>query len=150
MASKYYKWNKRGSKIIINSGYKTFDNYIDCISRGNCLSRGQKSFYIRPFMETKCNENNFELGHLRNYDLSMFNEDLDSNVKDYVNEITVNNGCILYEFYTYKNYVKKKVGYIVEQNGNFKIFVSGYYSRDKKRKCLEFIVNILKEELGVI
>ena len=145
MESKYYKWNKRGSRIIINSGYKTFDNYIVCISRGNVLGGGQTSFYIRPYNEITCNGKTFEKGYLRDYDLSMFSG-LDYDVKEYVKNITANQGCVLYKFYTYKYGIENIVGYIVEQNDNFKIFNNNYYYKNKKQKCLEFIVKILKEK----
>lgn len=143
--SKYYKWNKRGSRIIIDSGYKTFDNYIVCISKGQVFGGGQTSFYIRAFNETICNGNIREKGHLRNYDLSMFTN-LDYRVKKYVESITENKGCMLYKFYTYKNGIENLVGYIVEQNNEYKIFNTSYYSKIKKQKCLEFIVKILEEK----
>ena len=47
--SKYYTWKKGGNKININTGFKSFDDYIVCISKGSCVGRGQTSFYIRPF-----------------------------------------------------------------------------------------------------
>ena len=145
MESKLYKWNKRGSRMIVDSGYKTFDNYIVAISHGNCVGGGQYSLYIRPFNETECYENTKEKGYYRNYDLSMFNR-LNSNVKNYVESITENKGCILYEFYTMKNGEYNRIGYIVEQEGNYKIFNNNYYAWGKKQKCLEFIVEVLKEK----
>ncbi|MBR2652848.1 MAG: hypothetical protein IKC22_00785 [Bacilli bacterium] len=148
MESKYYKWNKRGSRIIIDSGYKTFDNYIVCISRGNVVGGGQTSFYIRPYNEITCNGKTFEKGHLRNYDLSMFSG-LDYEVRKYVESITTNQSCVLYKFYTYKHGIENQVGYIVEQNGNFKIFNNSYYSKNKKQKCLEFITKILQEKYEI-
>lgn len=145
MESKYYKWNKRGSRIIIDSGYKTFDNYIVCITTGQVIGGGQTSFHIRAFNDIECNGNNYEKGHLQNYDLSMF-DNLDYNVRQYVKSITKNKGCMLYEFYTYKNENKNLVGYIIEQDNNYKIFNNSYYSWNKKQKCLEFIVKILQEK----
>ena len=148
MESKYYKWNKRGSRIIIDSGYKTFDNYINCISRGNVIGCGQTSLYIRAYNNTTCNGKTYEInekGELRNVDLIPFGN-IDNNVRQYIEHITTDKSCILYEFYTYKNGVKNKVGYIVEQNGEFTIFNNSYYSKNKKQKCLEFITKILEEE----
>lgn len=148
MGNKYYKWNKRGSRIIIDTGYKTFDNYIVCITTGQCIGGGQTSFYIRPYNETTCNGLEHEKGYLRNYDLSMFNNNLDYQVKEYVKNITENKGCLLYEFYTYKNGVENIVGFIVEQNDNYKIFNNSYYARAKKQKCLETIVKVLRNKRG--
>ena len=145
MESKYYKWNKRGSRIIIDTGYKTFDNYIVCISNGQCIGGGQTSFHIRPYNEILCNNTTFEKGHLRNYDLSMFHN-LDYQVRKYVESITENKGCLLYKFYTYKNGVENIVGFIVEQNDNYKIFNNSYYARAKKQKCLETIVKVLRNK----
>lgn len=145
MKSKYYKWNKRGSRIIIDSGYKTFDNYIDCISTGQVIGHGQFSWHIRPYNEIKCNGNIHEKGYLQNYDLSMF-DNLNYDVRQYVKNITKNKGCMIYEFYTYKHDTKNKIGYIVEQDNKFTIFNDSYYSWNKKQKCLEFIVKILQEE----
>lgn len=143
--SKYYKWNKRGSRIIIDTGYKTFDNYIVCISRGQVIGGGQTSFSIRPYNETTCNGNNCEKGYLQKCDLDMFSP-LDSNVYEYVRKITQDKGCMLYRFYTYKNNKMNIVGYIVEQDNKFKIFNNSCYAKAKKQKCLETIVKVLEEE----
>ena len=148
MQSKYYKWNKRGSRIIIDSGYKTFDKYIIAISVGNV--GGQFSNYIRAYNNVECNGATYEKGHLRDYDLSIFHN-LDNNVKEFVKSITNDKSCILYEFYTYTKGKRNKVGYIVEQdNGTYSIFNNSYYAWEKKQKCLEFITKILKEEREVI
>lgn len=151
MQSKYYKWNKRGSRIVIDSGYKEFDNYIVSIGVGNVIGGGQFSNYIRSYNTIQCGfKEEYEKGFLRDYDLSLF-KDLDEEVKNYVKDITQNNACILYEFYTYKYGDKNIVGYIVEQeNGIFKIFNNNKKYWSKKQKCLELIKNILMEEREVI
>lgn len=144
--SKYYTWNKRGSRIVIDTGYKTFDNYIVCINRGNVVGGGQLSCYIRPYTETKCNGYDFKLGELRDTDLSNFNN-LWGGVSEYVKSITNTRPCILYKFYTYKQGRENVVGYIVEQDGQYKTFVYGNDRiREKKLKCLDYIIQILKEE----
>jgi hypothetical protein len=145
--SKYYKWNKRGSRIIIDTGYKTFDKFIVCISKGQVIGGGQLSLYIRSYNETTCNGNNYQKGYLQDYDLKMF-ANLDYDVESYVKSITKDKGCMLYKFYTYKDlYHENVVGYIVEQNNKFEIFNTSYYSKQKKQKCLETIVKVLEEEI---
>ena len=142
--SKYYKWNKRGSKIIIDTGYKSFDNYIVCIAKGNVLGGGQTSYYIRPRKETKCNNENYPMGELREHDLSVFN--LTAQVKKYVESITEDKGCMLYEFYFYRDTQLHVVGYITEQDNKYEILLYDHKNYDKKIKCLEYIIKILEEK----
>ena len=146
MENKLYKWNKSGSKIIINTGYREFDNYINCISKGNVISRGQLSGYIRPYNKVVCNGITNNKGQLRDYDLNMF-RNLSSIVKDYIKNITNNEWCILYQYSTKKGVF----GYIVEQNNNYKIFIKdsqflGNKRLEQRYNCLEYVVEILKEE----
>lgn len=143
MKSKYYKWNKTGMKIIIDTGYKAFDNYISCISKGNCIGRGQLSFYVRPYNETTCNNQEFSKGHLRNYDLNMFSY-IPYNVRDFIENITTDKGCVLYEFSTRSCLF----GCIVEQDNKYYKFVIGNNSLTKREKCLNYIIKILKEKRG--
>lgn len=142
--SKYYKWNKRGSKIIIDTGYKSFDNYIVCIAKGNVLGGGQISNYIRPRTETKCNNENYPMGELREHDLSIFN--LTAQVKKYVESITEDKGCMLYEFYFCRDTQLHVVGYITEQDNKYEILLYDHKNYDKKIKCLEYIIKILEEK----
>lgn len=141
--SKYYTWKKGGNKININTGFKSFDDYILCISRGSCVGRGQTSFYIRPFNETYCNGRENEKGHLRDYDLSMFGNLLDTTIKNKVKSITDTVGCMLYAFSTKRGVF----GYIIEQNNEYDLYIPPYQTcRDKKYNCLKYIEMILKEE----
>lgn len=151
MESKYYKWNKRGSRIIIDSGYKTFDNQVVCISTGNVIGGCQYSTYVRPYNETICNGNVYEKGYLRDYDMKYLEIpqylNTNINIKDYIYDITQYKSCIVYQFSTYNNNNTKNIfGIIVEQDNEFKIFNTSYINYNKKQKCLEFIVKILKEE----
>ena len=141
--SKYYTWKKGGNKININTGFKSFDNYIVCISRGSCVGRGQTSFYIRPFNQTYCNGRENEKGHLRDYDLSIFGDLLDTTIKNKVKSITDTVGCMLYVFSTKRGVF----GYIIEQNNKYELYIPPYQiCRDKKYNCLKYIEMILKEE----
>ena len=140
--SKYYTWGKSGNKIHLNSGFRAFDDYIDCISKGNCIGRGQISFHIRPYNEIECNGNIREKGHLRDFDLSMFGNMLDSTIINKVKDKTENVGCMLYAFST-RNGV---FGYIIEQNGKYDYYIPPYQKcYGKKMFCLKFITKILEE-----
>ena len=141
--SKYYTWKKGGNKININTGFKSFDNYIVCISSGNCIGKGQISFYIRPYNETFCNGKENKLGCLRDYDLSMFGNLLDTTIKNKVKSITESVGCTLYAFSTKRGVF----GYIIEQNNKYDLYIPPYQiCKDKKYNCLKYIEMILKEE----
>lgn len=141
--SKYYTWKKGGNKINIDTGFKSFDDYILCISKGSCIGRGQTSFYIRPFNQTYCNGRENEKGHLRDYDLSMFGNLLDATIKNKVKSITDTVGCTLYAFSTKRGVF----GYIIEQNNNYDLYIPPYQiCRKKKYNCLKYIEMILKEE----
>ena len=141
--SKYYTWKKGGNKINIDTGFKSFDNYVLCISRGSCVGRGQTSFYIRPFNETYCNGRENEKGHLRDYDLSIFGNLLDTTIKNKVKSITDTVGCMLYAFSTKRGVF----GYIIEQNNKYDLYIPPYQIRKKKKyNCLKYIEMILKEE----
>lgn len=145
MESKFYKWNKRGSRIIIDTGYKTFDKQIQCISTGNVISDCQLSFYIRAYNNTNCNNNIFKKGELRQVDLNCF-KNLNKEVRNYIISITEDNSCILYQFNTKDENI---FGYIVEQNNNFKIFNISNNNYNKKQKCLEIIKKVLEEERDI-
>jgi hypothetical protein len=72
MTLKKMEWRKDGMKQIVNTGHKTFDDYVVCISTANCVGGGVTGLYIRPYTETECNGHSFDPGHLNNVDLDNF------------------------------------------------------------------------------
>ena len=105
-------WNKSEMRMInFESEHKTFNKYIVSISHGNVIGGGQYSSFIRPYSETKCNNQTFEKGHLRQFDLKHFklsyalNKWLDENKEKYF---------ILYEFYHYRKDKKILHGHIIQ------------------------------------
>ncbi len=147
---KLYSWSKDRMKMIINSDFKTFNKQTNCISKGNVIANTQYSGYIRPYTEIECNGKINEKGFLRDYDLQFFGEDCKnwSNIKDYVKSITTEKGCMLYEFsyYSSSNHNRIVFGYIVEQNGEYKILVTDLNDKDKKLNALRLCKQIIEND----
>lgn len=147
---KLYSWSKNGMKMIINSDFKTFNNQTNCISRGQTIANTQYSNHIRPYREIECNGIINEKGHLRDYDLQFFGKGCSSwsMIRDYVKSITTKDGCMLYEFFYYKKggYDNQRVviGYIIEQNGKYKIIQTDFLNKDKKINTLKLCRDIIE------
>ena len=69
---KQHVYNPTGTKQLINSGWKLFDEQTNLITTGNVSSNTQQSSYIRPWTETECNGRTNPEGHLTNFDLQPF------------------------------------------------------------------------------
>lgn len=69
---KQHVYNQSGTRQLINSGWKLFDNQTNLITTGNVSSNTQQSSYIRPWTETECNGRTNPEGHLTNFDLHPF------------------------------------------------------------------------------
>lgn len=146
-------WGKSGNKCIVDTGCKTFDRYIDCISTGNVWGRGQFSSYIRPRSETECNGFTNAPGHLQNFDLKPFEErGMPHQVREYIE------GCkeqvILYNFYHYRDGKRINHGFIVttgkyNQERHLKTFVTGptYKSYLVTEAVREYICEPEKEKV---
>lgn len=65
-------FNTKGTRQIVNMGFKRFDAQTNCISTGNVLANTQMSIFIRPYAQTQCNGFDFPEGHLMDVDLKMF------------------------------------------------------------------------------
>lgn len=150
--SKFYKWNKSGSRMILDTKLKTFNTQTNLITIGNVIADTQYSNYIRPYNEIECNKKMYNKGELRDYDLQFFT--LNEKVRNYVLKHTENEDGILYQFHFY-NARKEKViiGWIFEQNKQFDLFVNcphWYIKFEKYESAMDTCLNILKEESGVV
>jgi hypothetical protein len=65
-------YNKKGTKQIIDSGWKEFDRQTNFLATGNVIANTQISFFIRPWCETECNGFTRREGELMKYDLNQF------------------------------------------------------------------------------
>ena len=66
------EFNKRGTKMLVDTGWKEFDRQTNCITAGNAVCNTQMSTYIRPFSETECNGLVFRPGELMAFDLKPY------------------------------------------------------------------------------
>lgn len=62
-------YNQSGTRQIVDTGYKMFDNQTNCLAVANSIANTMIGFYIRPYTETQCNNIDFPVGHLMEYDL---------------------------------------------------------------------------------
>ena len=145
-----YSWNKRGTRMLIDTGYKRFDKQTNFISYGNVLSNTQYSFYIRNKFDTECNGSNFETGELRNFDLKYFTKYFDNNMKEFFNQFF--GSCCLYEFSVYnkKNNQKDVIGWLVFDYSHthlLKYHVNNYFRfLNKGNKVLNKMQKIIEEK----
>lgn len=95
-------FNKRGTRQIINSGWKEFDKQTNCISTGNVISNTQYSSFVRPWKDTKCNGHDFPEGQLMNFDLQFFSG-IPQSIDEYLRDEKREDSVILYKFSTYKD-----------------------------------------------
>jgi len=95
------EFNKRGTKMLIDTGWKGFDRQTNCISHGQSIANTQISTLIRPFSETECNGHVFRPGELMAFDLKPY---LKYGIPDRIREILEDknrrNKMILYMFST--------------------------------------------------
>ena len=66
------EFNKRGTRQLVDTGWKTFDRQTNCISAGNVIANTQISTYVRPYRETECNGLTFKPGELMTLDLKPY------------------------------------------------------------------------------
>ena len=65
-------YNKKGTKQIIDTGWKEFDRQTNAIFVGNCIFNTQFSRAIRPYSATECNGKVNPEGYLMDFDLNPF------------------------------------------------------------------------------
>lgn len=147
--SKFYEWSKNGNKMIIHSDFKEFNKQTNYIGNGNVIANTMKGWYIRPYSETKCNGQEWEQGHLFNYDLQYFS--ISNSYREYIKSL--NMSVILYEIFIYRNGEKDILGWLIEDSKTGKIIdlsVNYTYKTNylKRVSALKTIQNILEEKRG--
>lgn len=107
------RYNARGTKMLIESGHKTFDKQTNCLTTGNVIANTQLSFFIRSFNETIDPVGHIvPKGRLRDYDLNHFS-DMPSYIRRCVEYITEDIQVILYEIRHFNGISKVIDGYVV-------------------------------------
>ena len=94
------EFNKKGTKQLVDTCWKTFDRQTNCISTGNVVANTQLSLYIRPYQETECNGFTFKPGELMEVDLKSFTYRPPDNIMDILRDKSREKSVILYMFST--------------------------------------------------
>lgn len=94
------KFNK--TRMLVDTGWKTFDRQTNCISAGNVIANTQLSTYVRPYRETECNGLSFKPGELLEADLKAFGYRPPDDVLGILRDKGRERSVILYMFSTYE------------------------------------------------
>lgn len=140
---KEHKW-RDGNHMIFESGHKTFDQQVDCISTGNVIGNVQYSNHIRPYIETECNGFTNSPGHLRDYDLKYF-DNLPRRIRKEIEGFTQEKSGWLYEFHHWDGHHKIIHGYVFTdyEHNLVKQWVTGptYRSREVIDEAVKYVSN---------
>ncbi len=112
------KYSKNGMKLLIDSGFKTFDKQTNFIGTGNVISDTQYSSYIRPYSQVKCwGVEDRPLGELCKYDMQHF-KNLPNRLRNLLLDENRKESYILYEFFIYRWNQKEPIFYIITDKNN--------------------------------
>lgn len=97
------EFNKRGTKMLIDTGWKKFDRQTNCITTGNAVCNTQISSFIRPYSDTECNGFTFKPGELLEADLKPFRKyNIPERILSSLDRTDREDDRILYMFFTTK------------------------------------------------
>ncbi len=97
------KYNKTGTRMIVDTGWKEFDRQTNCITTGNAVCNTQISSFIRPYSDTECNGFTFKPGELLEADLKPFQKyDIPDRILGRLDGTDRKDDLILYMFFTTK------------------------------------------------
>ena len=122
---------KTPNHMEIDTGHKTFDHQCEALGTGNFYGTCQSSSYIRPFIETKCNDHTWDVGELQDSDLKNFVlGGIPEFILKEVKEAAKEKQCILYEIH---HWTPRRGSF---QSGN-KNIIHGYILTDGTYKFLK-------------
>ncbi len=130
------------NRMKINSGVKAFDLQTSAISAGNVIGGTQFSSHIRPYDETYCNGDIYELGHLRRFDLKHFKNLPPTIVKWYENNPSTK--TILYQFFHYNGNTKVIHGYVITDT-DYKFITKWCNGRIKSLNVIDECISYITE-----
>lgn len=87
-AFKKHKW-RNPNRMLFESGYRTFDRAVDCISDGNVISNVQLSTCVRKVSDLNDNPQWVKPGDCRAFDLDIFRNrpgGIPGRIREYVDE----------------------------------------------------------------
>lgn len=139
-------YNKRGTRQLINSGYRLFDKQTNCICTGNVIANTQFSAYIRPYSQTRCKNIDFEFGHLLNADLKPFRRyGIPECMDDVLTDRTRAESLILYMFFVTNSNgdIRPMVWVLTDKENNLVQCTAVHYygaNRSKPNKVLATVL----------
>jgi len=144
------------NKMKFESGYKSFDNFIDSISTGNRIGGGQYSNYIRAYTDVECNNLPFDPGYLREHDIRQgIVSPMPGEVEEFVRANTQVKEVIIYEFYHRRSGQEKRttLGFVITttRDDGYKLLrvfntLGTAKSRAALEECVKYITDKENEE----
>ena len=116
------EYNSKGTRQLVNSGWKAFDRQTNCISTGNVYANTQYSGCIRPWKETECNGRQNPEGHLTEFDLKPFrNLRIPKRIENILKDKNRTESMILYMFFILDKYNHVKPFYWAVTDYGYKL-----------------------------
>ncbi len=84
------------NRMKFESDHKTFNRQTQIIDTGNIVSRTLLGGYVRAFQETECNGYTFPPGHLQDFDIQGFGNNLPCGVREFIHEHGVKEKLMVY------------------------------------------------------
>ena len=95
------KFNEKGTRQLVNSGWKTFDGQTNYLGTGNVWASTQYSSYIRAYSDVKNGAHIGKPGDFLKYDLHAFQTQMiPDSMMDLMKNTERKDSYILYEFFT--------------------------------------------------
>ena len=92
-------FGKDGMKMLIDSGYKLFDEQTNYIGTKNVIANTQYSLFVRPYNEVMTEFQNFKPGELMKADLDFFAGSIPREIRAKIEDKQRVEPYILYEFF---------------------------------------------------
>lgn len=149
-----YTWSKNGMKMIINTGFKTFDKQTNCITRGNVIANTMSGWHIRGYNETECNGLHFKKGELQEKDLSVYSTCISKRqLDDLLSYVDTNRSFYIYDLHYLSKgkYNDKHIdfAFIIEQDNKYHYILTGdrgFSMREKYRLATDYVIKMLKQK----
>ena len=107
-------------KMHFESAFSAFNKQTNLISTGNVIANTQRSGYIRPWSERKCNRRDYPFGYLMEADLSSFRK-VPPQIKRIIEDKNREEEIILYQFRVYNEHNEEEVflHVLTDKNNNY-------------------------------
>jgi hypothetical protein len=138
------KYTKLGN-MIIESGYKVFDQQSNCITRGNAICNTQYSLFIRSHEDTENYGFYFKRGELLESDLAHFKPYTPNYILQKIREYNKKDRSYFYMFFINRGGRMKPWGFLLLNYESDKIIFQQAVGTHlwKKEKALNYLKDLL-------